>query len=216
MTHVFKSARIQRKFLERQKNILDVAMYLLTQGGLDAVTVQSIAKELDLTVGALYRYYPSKSAILAALTQRSLEELHGELQKAAQQANTPVAALLHVARAHISFASAQRGHGLLIAQMMTTPQVVLPPAERELAMQPAFSLIDFLEEQFVSAQTAGLIQVSDTRAAALIFWSAIQGVMQLDKLGSMNPNELHRPNLPLRTAISLLKAWGAHVDDSLR
>ena len=215
MTHSFKSARVQRKFLERQKAILDVAMTQLAKKGLESVTVQSIAHDLDLTVGALYRYYPSKSAILGALTHRTLQELHTHLEASCIDANTAIDALLRIARAHIEFASLQRGHGLLIAQMMTTPQIVLPPEERDQAMQPAFALIDFLEQKFAEAQANHLLVVDDNRASALIFWSSLQGVMHLGKLAGLNPDELHRPHLPMRTAISLLRAWGAEINDSV-
>ena len=59
--------RRSRKRQERTQRILSTAQTILLNEGLEAVTVHRIARELDLTVGALYRYFPSKQAMLTAL-----------------------------------------------------------------------------------------------------------------------------------------------------
>ncbi len=64
---VHQTDRRTRKRQERTQRILNTAQTILLHEGLEAVTVHRIARELDLTVGALYRYFPSKQAMLAAL-----------------------------------------------------------------------------------------------------------------------------------------------------
>jgi hypothetical protein len=80
-------------------------------------------------------------------------------------------------------------------------------------MQPAFELIAFLEHQFVEAQREQLIQPGDPRAFALMFWSSIQGALQLDKLARLDPDEMHRENLPIRLAKDLLNQWKIQVSE---
>src|SRR6267142_991133 len=43
------------------------AMRLITKRGYEATTLRDIAKEADVSVGLLYRYFPSKQAVIIAL-----------------------------------------------------------------------------------------------------------------------------------------------------
>lgn len=55
--------------LDRDR-ILEVAIRLLDEGGLRALSARSIAKSLDVTAMALYRHFPSIEAILGAVFDR--------------------------------------------------------------------------------------------------------------------------------------------------
>ena len=72
-----KSLRPRRKpeqdrSRERARQIMDVTAKLLDRVGFDDLTTILIAKELNISVGALYHYYPNKHAILRALAERWL------------------------------------------------------------------------------------------------------------------------------------------------
>jgi len=56
-----------RRRAERRQSILDTALELIGTRGLDGLTVHALAGALDLTPGALYRYFKSKDEILVAL-----------------------------------------------------------------------------------------------------------------------------------------------------
>ena len=201
------SPRVERKRLQKQDKILDCAMVLVAEGGLEGVTIQAIADAMDLTVGALYRYFPSKSGILGALTRRTLNELAAALMSVTSEEQESIDNLLRIAHMHVEFSRAKPAHFLLISQMMTSPRIVLPPSERQVAMEPAFKLIAFIESQFVAAQAEKQIKDGDARAYALMFWSSIQGALQLDKLARLDPGEMHRDHLPTRIAEDLLATW---------
>ena len=51
-------------------DILAHATELALAGGLEGVTIHGLAKAMDYTPGALYRYFPSKAELLAALHLR--------------------------------------------------------------------------------------------------------------------------------------------------
>lgn len=55
--------------------ILRAARRLITEIGFDAVSIRTLAAEAGVTSGALYRYFPSKSAILYCLLDRHLRDL---------------------------------------------------------------------------------------------------------------------------------------------
>ena len=61
------SPRVQKKRDQARVEILDVARELLKEGGVEAVTLASVAGELDMTKQALYHYFPSKEALTRSL-----------------------------------------------------------------------------------------------------------------------------------------------------
>ncbi|WP_240945946.1 TetR/AcrR family transcriptional regulator [Pseudomaricurvus alkylphenolicus] len=66
---------IQQRARERTQQILDITARLLEEVGIDDLTTILIAKELGISVGSLYHYFPNKHAIMYALGERWLEEM---------------------------------------------------------------------------------------------------------------------------------------------
>ncbi len=64
------SSRRHRRRLARSESILTAAMRLVGENGIEGFTLQQIADELDYAIGSLYRYFPSKGALLAELQRR--------------------------------------------------------------------------------------------------------------------------------------------------
>ncbi|GAA4562479.1 TetR/AcrR family transcriptional regulator C-terminal domain-containing protein [Planotetraspora kaengkrachanensis] len=52
---------------ERQAQVLQAAIELLDEVGLDGLTMRVLASRLGVRAGALYRHYPSKQALLDAM-----------------------------------------------------------------------------------------------------------------------------------------------------
>ncbi len=51
--------------------IADAALRLISHDGIAALTTASLARELDITPGALYRHFASRDAILIAAAKRA-------------------------------------------------------------------------------------------------------------------------------------------------
>ena len=67
--------RRTRKRDERRNHLLDLAADLVEARGLEAVTMAALAEAADYAPASLYTYFPSRSALLAALQQRALHTL---------------------------------------------------------------------------------------------------------------------------------------------
>lgn len=67
-------SRMERKKEATQNRIIDVAVKLFNQHGLDGVTMEKIAETVDIAKGTLYNYFPSKDAIINAYLQRVFRE----------------------------------------------------------------------------------------------------------------------------------------------
>lgn len=62
----------QREIRERGSRILDSAFPMIREGGLSAVNMDAIAKEMKCTRGTIYNHFPHKEDILLALATRSV------------------------------------------------------------------------------------------------------------------------------------------------
>jgi AcrR family transcriptional regulator len=72
------AGRMDRKKDETQKKIIMVAVDLFNRTGLETVTMEQIAEEVDIAKGTLYHYFPSKEAIINAYLQRSFQERNND------------------------------------------------------------------------------------------------------------------------------------------
>jgi AcrR family transcriptional regulator len=59
----------------RTKDILDRIKAVFAAKGFDGASMQDLARGASMSAGNFYRYFPSKSAIVAAMVQRDLEEM---------------------------------------------------------------------------------------------------------------------------------------------
>ena len=67
--------RRTRKRQARRDALLDLAADLVDRHGVDGVTMAALAEAADYAPASLYTYFPSRSALLAALQQRALATL---------------------------------------------------------------------------------------------------------------------------------------------
>ena len=61
--------------IDRQSRILDAAERCFVRAGFHRTTMQDVAAEAGMSPGNLYRYFPSKDAIVAGLTERDRSQL---------------------------------------------------------------------------------------------------------------------------------------------
>lgn len=99
----------------RQAEILDRAAELVAESGLAQLTMKRLAERVGFTEPALYRHYPGKSALLAAMIERlggrlleTMEKIAGDRQVA------PAERLLAMVRHHVAMLRATRGLPILI------------------------------------------------------------------------------------------------------
>ncbi|MBX9925456.1 MAG: TetR/AcrR family transcriptional regulator [Hyphomicrobiaceae bacterium] len=77
--------------LARRVHILDAAERAFAAGGFHRTTMQDIAREASVSLGALYVYFASKEDLIAGITERDRAKLAGELADVAQAPDIAVA-----------------------------------------------------------------------------------------------------------------------------
>ena len=72
---------MQGRSKKRSKQIIDATSELLERVGIDDLNTILIAKEVGISIGSLYHYFPNKHAILYAMGMRWLDEIEGVLNE---------------------------------------------------------------------------------------------------------------------------------------
>jgi|GEM_PF-188080 len=86
----------------RRDQIVNAAWACFARKGYHQTTMQDIATEAGLSAGAIYRYYPSKEAVLKAINDRSQEMSRALVQWARSQTEGPMGVLEVIGQAMYS------------------------------------------------------------------------------------------------------------------
>ena len=76
----------------RRQRVLVAALQLGADGGYDAVQMRDIAATAEVALGTIYRYFPSKDALLAAAMVEWMEDLERRVTTRAPRATPPPSA----------------------------------------------------------------------------------------------------------------------------
>ena len=76
-----RGSPVQRRSQATVERILDASARLFDEYGYEGTTTKQVAAEARISIGALYRYFPNKDALVAALGERQSEDLTPELYR---------------------------------------------------------------------------------------------------------------------------------------
>jgi len=217
-------ARVDRRTQRRHartEQVLDAAMKIVGADGLDGLTLHRLAADLGYVPAALYRYFDSKDALLAALQRRTIEELHERLRREQSTLGDRLPApgpgpgerallsLLAAADFYLRLPGRLPEHFRLVSSMLGDPRALI---EHGTALVNAQALLGFLgdvRELFEQAATAGALAPGRAFDRTLAYWSALHGVATLDKLVRFDAATFDVQRLGALTARALLAGWGA-------
>ena len=196
-------------------------MSLLTEGGLEAVTLQRVAAKLDVVPGTLYRYFGSKDELLAAMQRRTIDDLHTSFvaiksrwQAAAAACEGPdgtreVFEILAVSRFYLSVPRFAPERYRLVSALLADPRPVVPDEEARRAGPPLLAFLREVADLFGAASAAKALDAGDALERTLALWSGLHGSLQLNKLARFDDDRVARERLGLVLARTLLLGWGA-------
>ncbi|GHB74981.1 MULTISPECIES: TetR/AcrR family transcriptional regulator [Streptomyces] len=83
-------ARVSQAHLDaRRRQILDGAARCFARNGFHAASMQDVLKEVDLSAGAVYRYFSGKDELIAAIVTEVLGGIREAFEEAARQTPPP-------------------------------------------------------------------------------------------------------------------------------
>ena len=80
----------------RRERVIRAALELGAEGGYDAVQMRDVATRADVALGTIYRYFPSKDAVLLAVMVQWLGDLEGRVTRHPPVGGTTVERIMDV------------------------------------------------------------------------------------------------------------------------
>src|SRR3954454_1857018 len=88
-----RTENVVRRLAAREQAILDAAAALASEGGMAAVQIAAVAERAGIAAGTVYRYFPSKIDLVAALIGALAERELTVMRAAGDGAPGPLSAL---------------------------------------------------------------------------------------------------------------------------
>ncbi|HEV8657983.1 MAG TPA: TetR/AcrR family transcriptional regulator [Thermoanaerobaculia bacterium] len=157
-----------------REQILQSARSLFTLKGFASATLADIAGELHVTPAAILRHFDSKQALFEAAmhTKVKLPQCILDLQTVNASAD-PRVVLRRVAEEWVPFARTTIVQHLVVTMHeQTNPTLVMPFDPRSEDSPPKRGL-KIVTRYFRRAKEAGVVQIKDPRAAALLFMGSL-------------------------------------------
>jgi AcrR family transcriptional regulator len=212
-----------RRHDDNFRRIVETAMRMVEEGGLEALSINRLADAVDYTPGALYRYVDSKDALLSLLCARVLDDVRAHLEAALARLPpraTPLRRVAAIVDAYAAFAREAPRRFSLILSAMADPRVLLPDAAHaQPVMEAAVGALTPLATALADAADAGQLSAGPAPERAVCLVALMQGVLLFQKQARYAADVLDLPRLVRAGARSLLIGWGGAartVDNALR
>ena len=201
------ATRRQARRAARQVAFLDAAQLILENEGPQALTIARLARDVDVAVGSLYRYFDSKDALEAALQVRAIEAFAPVLQAHLDQAPDPRAAVHAIHTAWRSFSEQAPALFALADQSLSKPEHTLSDEAALKVEQALQALLATCDRVLDDAVEAGLLAPGETRLRTLALWAAVHGIAHFRKRDRILPPEHHSERVATVLIEGLLAGW---------
>jgi AcrR family transcriptional regulator len=219
---VIEGGRVQRNRRRRSQAFLSAGLRIVADEGLEALTMARLAEELDTAVGSVYRYYPSKRDLVAAIQAGAIDRLRRSYDASVGpvvdavlgRLDEPPALVRLVALGRWTCAAGDRyAEEVRLLQMVSSQRApsVSPEAANEL-LAPTMELVLSVSGTIESAIAAGDLQPGNALARAIVWLTAFGGVCVADDLARFVPDVLGGARLVRRLTVDLFVGWGASLN----
>lgn len=209
---VYEDLNEQRKARRRQARIdelLDEGLLLVAEEGLDALTVARLARRMDWTKGAMYRYFRGKDELVAALNARVLDRWSQAAREAVEGLDAPLDRLEALVGS-LRLASAREPHAFgMVALTMADPRNLVADPADAVHIPQMMGLLRLVTVELERAHHDGLLTPGDPLARALRLVFSLIGVLQLRKLERFGRATFSADAHADAVFKDYLAAWGA-------
>ena len=204
----------------RREQFLDAALDIAATDGLDALTMSRLAAATGLSIGAVYRYFDSKGALLAQVQRCAIGSLEESYLTVAERIDaglasvfdTPVAALGAVVFFGRFFCAAAvtHPHELRLLQLLMMNGQQSMSLEDALTVLPqAVSMLERAQERIAYAVELGALTPGDTFDRTVRWAASLGGVLQVSTLGRLDATRFDGLRLAREHNAELMVGWGA-------
>ncbi|MCP5534769.1 MAG: TetR/AcrR family transcriptional regulator [Akkermansiaceae bacterium] len=183
------ATRVRRSTEERQHDTISAVIELAATDAPERLTTARIARHMGLSDAILFRHFPSKAAVWAAVMKWVTGTLEARFGKAELGADSALEVLERLFHRHIDFAHAHPGvPRLLFSELQRPDDTAAKRITREFLARHATRVRRWLEKGRASGEFRSDL---DADAASTLFIGCIQGLV-VQTLLSGDPDQLQR------------------------
>ena len=218
-----RQGRRARHHEARREQYLRAAMRIVSDDGVERLTMQRMADDLDCAVGTIYTYFSSKDALLAELQRLAIDRITESYrrlearvtpeidERAADEAEGALTRLLLGLRFWVSTAEVYPEESNLFRALTTRRTRI--SAEESLQMLPsAWQLFALGTANVQAAIDAGAISPGNAGERMVTAAAALGGVLLLEGIAHFDPDLFAGRTLALCFVDDVLRGWGADAD----
>jgi AcrR family transcriptional regulator len=214
------TGRREQHRLDRTRQFLGTALDIVTTEGFDALTMQRLADQCDSAIGAVYRYFPSKGALVAEVQREAIERINTSyaLVRAQSEAgivglgerSRALARLVLMGRWFIALGETHPQELRLFQMLMSEWRHVVPVEEGFRVVPSVMKLLDEARDCIDAASVAGSLNDGEDPMTRVVVWAAgVGGVMQAGRLDIYDADLFDGARLARVLTFDLFAAWGA-------
>jgi AcrR family transcriptional regulator len=176
------SERREREREALQTRILEAARDILSEQGLDGLSMRAIAERIEYSPGTIYTYFRDKDELIRAVVHTGFQRMgeYTRLEVEAAGVEGPLDTYAAMGRAYARFALENTAYFRVMFELPAVAQMECPMADSAecVAMtgEPSFAHVAETVERAVEA---GLIVVPDAMRGAVIGWALMHGLTSL-------------------------------------
>ena len=202
--------------------VLDAAISLVVEHGVDGLTMSRLARGLGTSASALYRYYESKAELLTAMQQRAVDHFATELSRVVDASRADLDELSPDAQAlypvivsfawYLEHATAHPAAHRLIDASLSAPATLLTEDQARAVNDQLSVILDACAASLANAATARALGPGDAMVRTHLLWAAVHGLDHFRKRDRIQPSQLRVERLILDMLSAVLVGFGASND----
>ncbi|WP_460065315.1 TetR/AcrR family transcriptional regulator [Streptomyces sp. YKOK-I1] len=160
-----------------REEIVRAATALIVRTGSDqAVTLRSVAREIGIAAPSIYAHFPHRDAIVQAVVEEAIAQLHQSVTAAVTAHEDPVEGLLAGCAAYVEFGTREPARYRVLFE---TPPSKPDPAGPDAAGLSGLDAFQTLVANLHACVRAGRSASTDPFADAVALWTALHGQVSL-------------------------------------
>jgi AcrR family transcriptional regulator len=218
------AGRREQHRIARTRQFLGTALDIVTTEGFDALTMQRLADQCDSAIGAVYRYFPSKGALVAEVQREAVERITTSYKLVQAHSEPSIAGLgerprtlvrlVLMGRWFIALGDTHPQELRLFQMLMSEWRHVVPVEEGFRVVPSVMRLLDEARMCIEDATEAGSLDRRDDAMTRVVIWAAaVGGVLQAGRLDPYDAELFDGTRLALTLTFDLFSSWGAVRDD---
>jgi AcrR family transcriptional regulator len=165
----------ERRHDRIRKEILDAARAIIVEQGVGALSMRALAEKVDYSASALYKYFDSKEALIAALRLEALEMSASSQQSHVRPGMSIPEMLVALGQGYIDFSAAHPAEYLLIM----SPAEDVPDSFADAVADPGFKGLNDLITAGITSGELRLPPGYRPLHLALLSWFLAHGISML-------------------------------------